>query len=387
MQACAYAKTCRDGSSAITPAHILHSAVRQERRRYTDGLEHRLELTILRDGGKAVALARCGPNVAARWVSLDASLPQFKAFRQTLLDQLRGNAPLKKLDAEQIEKFGRDLFDLIVADNLRDLYSQLKPDDYVSWKILTDNDDLGDIPWEFLQEPRTLSPRRTRCVVRVLQTVGLAPPEPLPRSGITRALLVSAEPVGLRNVGWQTIESRLRREYSSRLPLALDIMEGADSVSLLQALASKPYDLVHFSCHGDATGKDGRLVLVNSKTKQPDYVKARDIASALAGRGIRLVVLSACETSSQGSQTTSFSNIAETLIRLGIPAVIANQASIAVPSMAVFVGALYRELAQSGNIDKAMAEARLALSIELKGSPEWGVPTLHRLYGGAQLYI
>jgi len=294
---------------------------------------------------------------------------------------------LKKLDAEQIEKFGRDLFDLIVADNLRDLYSQLKPDDYVSWKILTDNDDLGDIPWEFLQEPRTLSPRRTRSVVRVLQTVGLAPPEPLPRSGITRALLVSAEPVGLRNVGWQTIEARLRREYSSRLPLALDIMEGADSVSLLQALASKPYDLVHFSCHGDATGKEGRLVLVNSKTKQPDYVKARDIASAVAGRGIRLVVLSACESSSQGSQPTSFSNVAETLIRLGIPAVIANQASIAVPSMAVFVSALYRELAQSGNIDKAMAEARLALSIELKGSPEWGVPTLHRLYGGAQLYI
>ncbi len=348
-------------------------------------MHHRLELTILSNGGKAVAHARCGSDVATRWLTVDAKLQALKAFRQTLLNQLRGNAPLKRLTSDQIEKFGRDLFDFVVAEGVFDLYSKLKPDDNVSWKILSDNGDFNDIPWEFLQEPKTLCPRRTRCVVRILQTVGLAPPAPLPRSQLTRVLLVSAEPAGLRNVGWEEIERVLRREY--QLPLELDVMEGTDSVTLLKALASKPFDLVHFSCHGDATGAEGRLVLINRKTKAPDYVKAKDIARVIAGRGIRLVVLSACETSLPGSQPTSFSNTAETLIRLGIPAVIANQAPVKVHSMATFASALYKELTQSGNIDVAMAEARLALSIELAGEPEWGVPTLHRLYGGAQIYI
>ena len=353
-------------------------------------MDHRLELTILSESGKTVALARCGANVASRWVKLDQNLPKLKTFRQTLVNQLRGKAPLQKLTPEQIETFGRDLFDAFVGDGtnnpVRDLYRQLKANESVSWQIYSDDSDINNLPWEFLQEPKTLNPRRSRSVVRILPTIGLDPPAPLARDKVTRALLVSAEPQGLRNTDWEQIEARLKREYSNRLPLDLEVIEGTDSVTLLSALRAKQFDLVHFSCHGDASGADGRLVLINRKTKAPDYVKARDIGRVLADRGIRLVVLSACETSLPGSAGTTFGNTAETLIQLGIPAVVANQASIKVPSMAIFIGALYKELTTSGNIDRAMAEARLALSIELPNDPEWGVPTLHRLHGGSQLY-
>jgi CHAT domain-containing protein len=123
---------------------------------------------------------------------------------------------------------------------------------------------------------------------------------------------------------------------------------------------------------------------MNRATGAPDYVSAQQIGQVLTGRNLRVVILSACESSLPGAQPTTYSNVAQTLIKMGIPVVVANQASIKVPSMATFVGALYRELLQSGNIDIAMAEARLALSTEL--SVEWGVPTLHRLYGGSQVY-
>jgi hypothetical protein len=349
-------------------------------------LDHRLELTILASGTHAVALARRGADVAIHRVKIDKKLPKWKAFRQQLMDQLRGNA-LQKLTREQIEAFGRELFDLFVDEGVRDLYNRLTPRDYVSWKVLTDDPDISELPWEFLQEPKGLCPRNTRCVVRILQTVGLDPLPPLPRGALTRALLVAAEPVGLRNVGWDAIEGRWRKEYQSqKIPLELEVLEGADPASLLDHLRTRPFDLVHFSCHGDASGGDGRLVLINRKTKAADYVKARDIARVLAGRNIRLVVLSACETSVPGAPHTTFTNVAETLIQHGIPAVVANQAPVKAPSMAVFVGALYKELVRSGNIDRAMAEARLALSIELRDEPEWGIPTLHRLYGGSQLY-
>jgi hypothetical protein len=355
-------------------------------------MDRRLELSILSESGRAAVLARCGADVAVRWVKLDQKLAGFKAFRQRLLDQLRGNAPLQKLTTKQVEEFGRDLFTFFVgvdaSESVRDLYDQVKANDFVSWKIFTDNSDLSDLPWEFLQEPRTLCPNGTRCVVRILQTVGLAIPPPASRTQMTRPLLVVAEPEGLRTLGWEQIESTLQREYRAQgSPLDPEIIEGANLATLQVALQAKHFDIVHFSCHGDATGSEGRLVFVDRQTKKPDYISAAAIGRVLVGRDIRLVVLSACETALPGSQRTTFSNTAEALIRLGIPAVVANQAPIKVTAMTIFVAALYRELAKSGNIDKAMAEARLALSNALpKDDPEWGIPTLHRLYGGAQLY-
>ncbi len=347
-------------------------------------MQHRLELTILSQGGTAVAVARCGADVATRWFPVNPNLANLKGFRQTLIEQLRGNAPLKRLTVADAQKFGRDLFDFVISGDIDDLYKKLTHNDVISWKVLTDSSDFDDIPWEFLQEPKGVSPRRTRSVVRILQTVGMSPPDPLPRTSLTRVLLVAAEPVGLRNVGWQDIEQRLRREYGAKSPLQLDVIEGTDRQSLLAALTAKQFDIVHFSCHGDASGQGGRLVLMNRATGAPDYVSAQQIGQVLTGRNLRGVILSACESSLPGAQPTTYSNVAQTLIKMGIPVVVANQASIKVPSMATFVGALYRELLQSGNIDIAMAEARLALSTEL--SVEWGVPTLHRLYGGSQVY-
>jgi len=89
------------------------------------------------------------------------------------------------------------------------------------------------------------------------------------------------------------------------------------------------------------------------------------------------VVLSACETAA-GDFASDFSVMADGLVRCGIPAVVANQFPVENGSIANFVGALYHELLQSGDIDLAVSEGRVALAVEVESFIDWGIPTLYR---------
>lgn len=119
---------------------------------------------------------------------------------------------------------------------------------------------------------------------------------------------------------------------------------------------------------------------------------ARQVASVLSGRNLRLVILSAC-LSGAGDIRDDFGPVANALLSSGIPAVVANQTSIPTKSVAPFVGALYQKLLREGNIDAAVMSGRLALQDELRKTipmnsavVEWGIPALYRLPGGAQLF-
>ncbi|BAK77241.1 hypothetical protein NH8B_2427 [Pseudogulbenkiania sp. NH8B] len=102
---------------------------------------------------------------------------------------------------------------------------------------------------------------------------------------------------------------------------------------------------------------------------------------ALAGKGVQLAILSACLTGA-GNHSDAFAVLASALIVSGIPAVVANQYPIPIKSIAPFVGSVYTSLALEGDIDRAVAEGRAALSIGIGSTTsgeavvEWGIPTL-----------
>jgi hypothetical protein len=109
------------------------------------------------------------------------------------------------------------------------------------------------------------------------------------------------------------------------------------------------------------------------------------LCNLLEGRGIRLVVLSACETAA-GDFASDFSVMADGLVRCGIPAVVANQFPVDDGTVAKFVGALYQELLQSGDIDLAVSEGRVTLALELESVIDWGIPTLYRHVNSSQVF-
>jgi hypothetical protein len=350
-----------------------------------------LDLYILDSGGDefAILLARSGDDLAVGRLPFGQELADLSSFRDRIDRAVRGFDDRPK--PAELEAYGRRLFSYTFRDKIRRLYDLLPQTD-VRINVLSDRAEVQKLPWEYLQEPDFVpGPRRQRSVVRIVPTIGQKPPPLIRLQETIRVLFVSAAPIDQGPVDFAVVRAAIERTFGAKIPgrFTLKAVDGATRESFGTAV-KEPFDILHFSGHGDvsADGK-GRLLLVHRKNGSTDYLDARSLSKLLRGRDIRLVVLSACETS-QGDFRDDFAVIAETLVNEGIPAVVANQMPVSNKSIAPFVGALYETLLTCGDIDLAVSDGRIALDLELGSAEfaaiEWGIPTLYRNYAASKLY-
>jgi hypothetical protein len=102
------------------------------------------------------------------------------------------------------------------------------------------------------------------------------------------------------------------------------------------------------------------------------------------------VVLSVCNTAA-GDFSKSYAVVAKTLVESGVPAVVANQFEITNKNAALFAGAFYAELLNSGDIDRAITKGRVELDFGGRlpnnvARIDWGIPTLYRHLGAARTF-
>jgi hypothetical protein len=317
-------------------------------------------------------------------------LKQLTHFRDWIESAVRGSTAPPT--ASELQGFGEGLFAFIFRDEILELYEG-QPKEDVRVHIWCNRPEMQNLPWEYLQAPKKgRGPQRGRSVVRVVPTIRQKLPAPPPIGTDIRVLFASAAPTDQGAVDWEDVRDAVQRAFDVNLPngVTLKLVDGADPKALRKVIADETFDVFHFSGHGQV-GKDGKgqLVLVNRKTQKSELLDSEQICAVLAGRGIRLVVLSACMTAT-GNFSDDFSVIAAALVRSGIPAVVANQMPIPNKTISPFVGELYSKLIKTGDIDLAMIEGRIALYADLaKGLSsglEWGIPTLYRHHNGAQLY-
>ena len=128
--------------------------------------------------------------------------------------------------------------------------------------------------------------------------------------------------------------------------------------------------------YGTAEGK-GELLLENPNG-QEKAEPAEDVAKLVSGRGVRLAVLSACE-SSRRDQVNPWTGIVPALTRVGIPAVVGMQFKIYDASAIAFSSIFYQTLAAGEPVDTAVREGRLAIYFNRSSDDErdWGVPVLY----------
>ena len=351
------------------------------------------ELFLLdnRKGDGVIALARRGADTAIEHMPVDAALAKLADFGRVLGRAVAGNG--NRPTATELVRFGNDLFNYLFRGDLKRLYDRL-PIGAVSLQILTDRTEIKEVPWEYLVTPdRQPSPHRERSVVRVQPTCGIDSPEPKKYSKKVGVLFVSAEPVDQAGLNWEDIAAVLDRTFNAEMPgqVSVKVIEGATRQGLLHAINSENFDVFHFLGHGVIRSGVGHLVLEEIKTGNSDYLSAIDLARALAGKGIRLAILSACLTGA-GKYADDFGVVATALIRAGIPAVVANQYPIPIKSISPFVGSIYTTLVRNGNIDSAVADGRVALAVGIGGTTdgnavvEWGIPTLYRLADAQQIF-
>jgi CHAT domain/SIR2-like domain len=153
---------------------------------------------------------------------------------------------------------------------------------------------------------------------------------------------------------------------------------------LLDELSKGRYDIVYVVCHG-ALDDDGPFLVLETDEGEIDYMPGSALLEALSGltEAPRLVVLTACQSAGTGRSTDNLAHLAlgPELVRAGVPAVVAMNGKVSVPTADEFFARFFADLLQHGCVDRAMTTTRR--TIKNLPRPDWWMPTLYmRLSAG-----
>jgi formylglycine-generating enzyme required for sulfatase activity len=307
-----------------------------------------------------------------------------KALLWSRMRTRRALSPEEKL----VRQFGRRLFETVFQGDVRSLFyeSRLKADHAhmgVRLKLRLRSPEFARLPWEFLLEPRSdeyICLSRDTPLVRYLELA--RPIAPLKVAPPLRILGMIASPYDLPELDVAAEKQRMEKALARQPGMSIDLtwLEGQTAADLQRALRRadrEPYHIFHFVGHGnfDAQRDEGVLWLANEQGRA-SRLTATQLARLLGDhRGLRLAVLNACE-GAQGSELDVFSSTAATLVRRGIPAVLAMQYEISDRAATLLAENFYESLAEGLPVDAAVAEARKAITMDNDRSLEWGTPVL-----------
>jgi WD40 repeat protein len=239
---------------------------------------------------------------------------------------------------------------------------------------------LFDLPWEFLFDPdmhRFLAQSNFTPIIRYVDLpVSVSP---LKTDLPVRVLGMVSSPVNYHKLDVEHEESLLQQALAPLLEtgqLAIDWLDQATLPALHKALRKQDYHIFHFIGHGgfDESTEQGVLVMEDEQ-ERGSWASADRLGVLFHDHpSLRLAVLNACE-GARNSPTDPFAGVATTLVRQGLPAVIAMQFEISDEAAITFASEFYTALAQGYPVDQAVAEARK--SIYMTNDVEWGTPVVY----------
>jgi hypothetical protein len=203
-----------------------------------------------------------------------------------------------------------------------------------------------------------------------------------------RILVVVAAPSDLRTYGLDPIDYDLTcRQIKVALEplistLDVDVLPGSTRSAIRQALIARNYNILHIHAHGFLNADKAALVLTK-EDGSADFTDDSLLAEVIDGiESLRLVVLMACRGAVQlgGDQ---YRGLGASLVRRGIPAVVAMRSAVTMDTASNFVSDFYSSLAYSADIDTATNEARHQLYLRQPQSNDFVAPVLFmRLQNG-----
>lgn len=195
-----------------------------------------------------------------------------------------------------------------------------------------------------------------------------------------RMLFITANPKNLDRFDLSEInvalENRIVRGATERFgdQVVIERLETTASLDEIRNARAGEFHIAHILAHAMAEGDDGCLLLPDAEGRA-QRVGGAELTAALVGseRPPYLVILTTPVTAAE-REGAVFLKLAPLLIQKGVQAVLAVQAPIRAERLRLFVERFYAGLLQNGNIDQAVADARVA--IYKSDEWDWSFPVL-----------
>jgi WD40 repeat protein len=360
-------------------------------------LDFELELGDLGDQGYPLT-ARAPAGEAAASLRLPLTREELDYQLGVINDAVLASSAVARRvatgDEEPVQQFGRRLFDALVVDDVRALYvasAQRARDKGAVLRLVLRirSPELARLPWEFLFDPaRQDYLGLSLPLVRFPQV--LAPRQRLQAAAPLRILGMVARPSDQDTLEVNDEKRRLRAALDAleRDGLVELVWVGGQTYSDLEdAMDDGPWHVFHFVGHGgyDRDSDEGTIALASDQGRT-DAVGADDLSRLLGEHfSLRLVVLNACDTG-RGGALDVFSSTAGSLVRRGIPAVVAMQFAISDEAAIRFAQTFYQNVAKRLPVDTSVMRARRALRRTKKNTLEWGTPVLYLRAPDGQIF-
>lgn len=291
----------------------------------------------------------------------------------------------QKFDAART--FGSKLYDAVFADEVGKVWQKsliLSDTQNRGLRIrlrLDDAPDLVDIPWELLFDPSQALFINQTVQMPLVRALNLSsPPRALTIKPPLKILVVISAPSDAEELDaaqeWKNLQSALKPLVDAGIIL-LERLEEANMQALQQKLRRNEYHVLHFIGHGefDPTSQQSSLLFEDAK-QRAWRVNGQVLGTLLYDhKTLRFVYLNACEGALAGS-SNPFNGVAQSLLRQGIPAVLAMQFLITDGAALKFSQEVYRALADNYPLDASLSEARKALYLS-GNETEWATPVLY----------
>lgn len=310
----------------------------------------------------------------------------------------------RELDTEGLIALGRTLAALLLpitakkdgATSVREFFARslvkLGPDIGLRVRLRLPPD-LAVLPWEYAYVERAggsgmdgflaLDPR----IAIVRHELLAAPVAETALNGDIKVVTAFAAAEGLPDLDLEE-EMKLLKE-------ALQGVDGLQVKPCPQATLPKLQPLLagagvfHFAGHGDFTRqmavKAGTYTGIGSLVFGDERIDAEQLGINLRGQGIRLAVLGGCNTGRRDGVSV-WSGIAPALVKMDIPAVVANQYTITDKCAVAFSHQFYQALAGGLPLEGAVSAGRIAAYNADKTGRDWGVPVLYLRAANGNLF-
>lgn len=336
-------------------------------------------LEVSRSGEAFLAIVRDGDREVVReFFSPPYSLQELK-HRLARLESTIRDARCEEEDPRDIARYlGESLFQAAFSGAvygawLSQLQGARRKGQGLRLRVYLDDAESISWPWELLRDKagKWLATSRETPLIRSLKNVPTARSFSL--AGPLNVVVMAAHPAGSNCLDSDQEWKELREAFRHRR-IAVERLPSGD-LGALCARLQRPVHVLHFIGHGAGTADEGHLAL-EGPCGERDPTSGNDLATVLRDHSsLGLVVLNACEGARvQGSDT--FSGVAQSLIRAGIPAVIAMQLPVSDRAAIAFSRHFYRNLAVGCALEEAVCEARKSLFSE-RFAFEWLTPVLY----------